>query len=181
MAYIQLNNDMPGIVGPMIYRPETAKPLNDLVNVLLRQDNGLLQYERELIAAYVSKKNDCNFCSTFHGAMAKQHLQDDTLKQQVFDNPETADISDKLKALLALAGKVRESGLAVQPTDIDRAKQAGASDLEIHDTVLIAAAFCMFNRYVDGLGTTLPPNMEIYDQLAAGVHQYGYGVPEGGG
>jgi uncharacterized peroxidase-related enzyme len=167
MAYIELNNPLPGIVGPMMYRPETAKPLNELVEVLLRQDNGLLKHERELIAAYVSHRNDCRFCATFHGAMIQQHTNEDT-----------AAVSPKLKALLAIAGKVAESGLAVKQTHIDRARSEGATDLEIHDTVLIAAVFCMCNRYVDGLGTSVPPNMEMYEQMAMMVHHNGYGVPE---
>jgi uncharacterized peroxidase-related enzyme len=178
MAYIELNTPLPGIAGPMMFRPETAKPLNELVDILLRQDNGLLKYERELIAAYVSHLNNCRFCTTFHGAMVQQHTKEDTLRQQVFANPETADVSPKLKALLAVAGKVAESGLLVQQTHIDRARNEGATDLEIHDTVLIAAVFCMCNRYVDGLGTPVPPNMEMYDQMAMMVHHNGYGVPE---
>lgn len=174
MAYIELNNPMPGIVGPMMYRPETAKPLNELVEILLRHDNGLLKHERELIAAYVSHSNNCNFCHTFHGAMVKQHTGSDSIREQVMANPETAAISPKLKALLAIAGKVALGGLNVKQPDIDRARTEGASDLEIHDTVLIAAVFCACNRYVDGLGTSVPPNMEIYDQMAAMVQQNGY-------
>ena len=89
-------------------------------------------------------------------------------------DPEQAPISDKLKALLVIAGKTAESGRAVTVDDVARARRHGATDLEIHDTVLIAAVFCMCNRYVDGLATWMPEDPEFYRQRAATVAQYGY-------
>lgn len=89
-----------------------------------------------------------------------------------------ADISDKLKALLAIAGKVQLGGRNVQPEDVQHARQHGATDQEIHDTVLIAAAFCMYNRYVDGLATWAPPDPAAYRQRAGKVAREGYlGIP----
>jgi uncharacterized peroxidase-related enzyme len=89
-----------------------------------------------------------------------------------------APISAKLKALLSVAGKVQESGKNVTPEDISRARQEGATDLEIHDTVLLAAAFCMYNRYVDGLATYTPTqNPGLHDEMGARIAEQGYLAP----
>ena len=167
--------DLPGIRGPMAFRPETAKPLNDLVDVLLRGPHSLTPGERELIATYVSSQNDCRYCQTIHGAIAAHHLGgDEPLVAAVKRDFEHAAISDKLKALLVIAGKVARSGRDVTTADVQRARDEGATDLEIHDTVLIAAAFCMFNRYVDGLATWAPDDPQFYRQRAAIVAANGY-------
>ena len=175
MAHIMLPEGLPGIRGPMAFRPETAKPLNELVDVLLRGAHILTRGERELIATFVSAQNDCRYCQTIHGAVAAHHLHgNEDLVVKVKGDPERAPISDKLKALLVIAGKTAESGKAVTAEDVERARQHGATDFEIHDTVLIAAVFCMFNRYVDGLATWAPDDPEFYRQRAALVAQHGY-------
>jgi uncharacterized peroxidase-related enzyme len=175
MAHINLQNEFPGIRGLMMFRPETAKPLNELVDVLLRGIHTLSPGERELIATYVSAQNDCRYCQTIHGAIAAHHLGgNERLVSSVKLNPETAEISAKLKALLAIAGKVQQSGRSVTAADVERARAEGASDLEIHDTVLIAAVFCLCNRYVDGLATWAPDDPDFYRQRAALVAANGY-------
>ncbi len=175
MAHIDLRGDLPGIRGPMNFRPETAAPLNQLVDVLLRGPHTLTPGERELIATYVSARNDCRYCQTIHGAIAAHHLGgDEALVVDVKRDPEGAAISDKLKALLVIAGKTAESGRLVTAADVDRARQHGATDLEIHDTVLIAAVFCLCNRYVDGLATWAPDDPDFYRQRAALVAEHGY-------
>jgi uncharacterized peroxidase-related enzyme len=176
MAYIDLQNDLPGIRGPMAFRPETAKPLNELAEILLRDDNNtLLRGERELIGAYVSSLNDCFFCQNIHGALAQHYMQCD---MQFIDNIKkdflSSNISDKMKALLAIAGSVQKSGKHVTAEQIDHAKELGATEREIHDTVLIAAAFCMFNRYVDGLGTWAPEDRQVYVERAPRRAAEGY-------
>ena len=167
--------DLPGIRGPMAFRPETARPLNELVDVLLRGPHSLTPGERELIATFVSAQNDCRYCQTIHGAIAAHHLGgDEQLVAAVKVDPAAAQISDKLKALLVIAGKTAESGKLVTAADIDKARQLGATDLEIHDTVLIAAVFCLCNRYVDGLATWAPDDPAFYRQRAALVAENGY-------
>jgi len=164
MAHIDLGNDLPGIRGPMVYRPEMSRPLNALAEILLRDENNTLSRgERELIGTYVSSLNDCFFCQNAHGGLAQHYMQCDmTFIDAIKRDPEVTPISEKMKALLAIAGKVQVSGKAVMPEDIARAREQGATDKEIHDTVLIAAAFCMFNRYVDGLGTWAPEDRQYY-------------------
>jgi len=176
MAYIDLQNDLPGIRGPMAYRPETAKPLNELAEILLHDDNNTLSRgERELIGAYVSSLNDCFFCQNVHGALAQHYMQCDmqyidAIKKDFL----STDISDKLKALLAIAGIVQKSGKHVTTEQVQHAKELGATDREIHDTVLIAAAFCMFNRYVDGLATWAPDDEALYDKIGKQRASEGY-------
>ena len=163
MAHIKLPDDLPGIRGPMAFRPETAKPLNELAEVLLRSENSLTRGEREVIATYVSYLNDCFFCQNAHGGIAQHYLQCDiTFIDHLKTNPDKAEISDKLKALLSIAASVQKGGKHVTLQQIEDAKKIGATDREIHDTVLIAAAFCMFNRYVDGLGTWAPQDRMFY-------------------
>lgn len=175
MPHIAIPNDLPGIRGLMAFRPETAKVLNELVDVLLRQPNTLAPAERELIATYVSSRNDCYYCQTIHGAIAAHDLVDgDDVVAQVKRDYKSAPISDKLKALLGIAGKVQQGGQSVKTDDVEKAKALGASDQEIHDTVLIAAAFCMFNRYVDGLATVASKDPEFYRNRAEQIARNGY-------
>ena len=176
MAYIDLQNDLPGIRGPMVYRPETGAALNELAEILLHDENNTLSRgDREMIGAYVSSLNDCFFCENVHGAMAQHYYQCDTpFIDQVKTDFTSADISDKLKSLLAIAGSVQQGGKKVTATQIDFARTLGATDREIHDTVLIAAAFCMFNRYVDGLNTWAPPDRQTYIDRAAMRAKEGY-------
>lgn len=176
MAYIDLKNDEPGIRGPMAYSPETAKPLNELAEILLRnEDNTLSKGERELIGTYVSYLNDCFFCQNVHGAMAGHYMDCsmDDIDAIKTGFPASA-LSDKMKALLTIAGSVQKGGRHVTQEQIDAAKTHGATDKEIHDTVLIAAAFCMFNRYVDGLGTWAPQDRSIYTGRAPMRAAQGY-------
>jgi len=175
MAYITLPEGLPGIRGPMAFRPETAKHLNELAEVLLRSDNSLTRGERELIATYVSSLNDCFFCQNAHGGLAQHYLQCDMAYiDQVKADFQSTNLSPKLKALLSIAGSVQKGGKHVTPEQIENARKVGATDLEIHDTVLIAAAFCMFNRYVDGLGTWAPQDRNIYIERAKWRADEGY-------
>jgi uncharacterized peroxidase-related enzyme len=176
MPHIQLPEGLPGIRGPMAFRPETAKPLNELAEILLRDDNNTLtRGERELIGAYVSSQNDCFFCQNVHGALAQHYMQCDMqLIDDIKKDFQLTPISEKLKTLLTIAGSVQKGGKLVTIEQIDNAKAAGATDREIHDTVLIAAAFCMFNRYVDGLATWAPTDRQLYVQRAKMRAEEGY-------
>lgn len=182
MPHIPLPAGIPGIRGPMAYSPDTARPLNELANLLLRTnaqhpESTLSEGERELIATYVSSQNDCFFCQTIHGAVASHQLGDDdwSLVGAVKRDYDSAPISEKLKALLAIAGSVQQGGKHVTTEHIEAARAQGATDRDIHDTVLIAAAFCMFNRYVDGLGTLAPVNdPDFYRHRAGLVVEHGY-------
>lgn len=175
MPHIQLGNDLPGIVSLFAYRPQTAGPLGELAEVLLRGPSTLSRGERELIAARVSERNDCRFCADSHAAFAAAQLDEGmALVDQVRAEPADAPVSEKLKALLALADAVQESGSPVTGDHIRAARTAGATDAEVHDTVLIAAAFCMYNRYVDALATVTPEDPAAYAEMAEVITTHGY-------
>lgn len=176
MPHINVNKDLPGIRSLMAFSPATAEPMGALAEILLRSTDGLIPAERELIATYVSYLNDCFYCHHSHGEIAVCYLDGNrALVDDVRKNYATADISEKLKALLNIAGKVQQSGKSVTEEDIAKARNEGATDKDIHDTVLIAAAFCMFNRYVDGLAATTPTDMDSYPLRAKQVAEFGYG------
>ena len=177
MAHINLPEELPGISAGFAFRPETAKPMRELAHILLHEPNSLTPAERELIATYVSSLNDCYFCQTSHGAAAASHLGESNTVKLVKTGFETAPISEKLKGLLVIAGKVQQGGKHVTAQDVEAARKLGATDKEIHDTVLIAAAFCMYNRYVDGLGTWQPHDDSMYQQMGKNLATEGYRTP----
>jgi uncharacterized peroxidase-related enzyme len=175
MPHVNLGSDAFGIRSLFEYRPETALPLCELAEVLLRGPSTLTRGERELIASYVSSLNDCNYCTNSHAAFAAAQLPSGmTLVDQVRADPDSAPIEAKLRALLRIAAAVQRGGKNVRAHDVEAAREAGADDQEIHDTVLIAAAFCMYNRYVDGLATTLPEDPAQYAANAEGIVNEGY-------
>ncbi len=177
MPHINLPEGLPGITSAFAFRPETAKPLRALAEVLLRGPSSLTSGEREMIATFVSNRNDCYFCKTSHRAAAAHHLSGNyDLVDAVRDDYQNAPVSGKLKALLTIAGGVQQSGRNVTTEDIAQARKEGATDLEIHDTVLIAAAFSMYNRYVDGLATFTPVDSRQYDEMGARMAAQGYTV-----
>ncbi|MCF0073936.1 peroxidase-related enzyme [Dyadobacter sp. CY261] len=181
MPHIPFEEGFPGILGPMRFSPKTAEPMNLLANALMQSDEGLTRGERELIGTYVSSQNDCFFCQTIHGAIASDYLGDEdwSLIKSVKENYTEAELSDKMKALLSIAGSVQRGGKYVTAEQIARAREQGADDRDIHDTVLIAAAFCMFNRYVDGLATTAPTDPDVYRARAKNVIENGYSAVRG--
>ena len=175
MAFITVPEGLMGISGPMAQYPNTARHLNGLAEDLLRTDESLTKGERELIATYVSSQNECKFCANTHGAAAKFQLDGgQSVVDQVRADFTQAAISEKMKALLVIAGKVQQGGLRVTEDDVALARREGADDRAIHDTVLIAAAFCMYNRYVDGLRTTALPNDAAYDAVGRRLAAEGY-------
>jgi uncharacterized peroxidase-related enzyme len=174
VPHIELSNSLPGIVAGFNFRPETAKPMRELAHILLHEPNSLTAGERELIAAYVSARNKTTFCELSHEAVASAHLGDPSVVERVKANLQDAPVSPKLKALLAIAGKVQQDGKLVTTVDIEGARQLGATDMEIHDTVLIAAAFSMYNRYVDGLGAVQPTDPALYAQMGHRLAEEGY-------
>jgi uncharacterized peroxidase-related enzyme len=175
MPHIDLPPDLPGIRGAMAFRPETARPLNALVEILLRGPNTLTPGERELIATYVSSRNCTHYCHSIHGAIAAAHLGgNEAIVKQIKADFTKANISPKLKALLVIAGKVQQDGKLVTMADAEAARKEGATDMEIHDAILIAAAFCMYNRYVDGLATVQPEDEALYRERGRRVARDGY-------
>jgi uncharacterized peroxidase-related enzyme len=175
MAHIHVPEGVPGIRSLFMFRPETGKILCALAQVLLRGESDLSSAERELIATYVSHLNECMFCMSSHAAASRclfdeqPGIVDDVLKDM-----NHSGISNKMKALLHIAGLVRSSGKEVKEIDVVAARNAGATERDIHDTVLIAASFSMFNRYVDGLGSLTPGNPSDYIDMGKRMAEKGY-------
>jgi uncharacterized peroxidase-related enzyme len=179
MAHITVSEGVPGIRSLALYRPETGQHLYALAQVLLRDPSPLTPAERELIATHVSARNNCMFCMSSHAAAARELFGERSeVVDCVIENKDTDLLSDKMKVLLNIAGKVQQSGRSVTPKDIDEAKRAGATDRDIHDTVLIAATFSMFNRYVDGLATLTPTDPKEYEPMGKRLATIGYLVPQ---
>ncbi|MFH8439587.1 carboxymuconolactone decarboxylase family protein [Streptomyces sp. NPDC018007] len=175
MPHIAIGNDHPGIRGLMFLRPDTAAPLNHLANVLLRAPASLSRGERELIAAYVSRLNETPFCAGTHGAAAAAQLDGGPeAVAAVLTAPQDAPVSPRLRALLAIAAEVQAAARPVTDETVAAARAAGAEDSDIHDTVLIAAAFCMYNRYVSCLATDIPTQDDYYAQAADRIVTDGY-------
>lgn len=180
MPYIPLEEHLPGITGLLEYRRDTAQPIRELTQILLRGPSMLTEGERELIATVVSNKNQCKFCTSAHTAATDILLGESDTSSKVKNDIMNAPISDKMKALLTIASQVQESGKAVTEESIQKAKDEGATDIEIHDTVLIAALFCLYNRYVDGLATVTPTDPMFYQGLGERLKQHGYNrLPQG--
>jgi uncharacterized peroxidase-related enzyme len=180
MPYIPLEDHLPGITGLLEYRKDSAAPIRELTQFLLRGPSTLTEAERELIATIVSHGNECKFCTTAHTAAADKLLGECHTTEAIKNDIESSPVSDKMKALLVIAKQVGQSGKAVTEESIKRAKNAEATDIEIHDTVLIAALFCLYNRYVDGLATRLPDTHQYYNTLAERLVTNGYKrLPQG--
>jgi uncharacterized peroxidase-related enzyme len=180
MPYIPLEDHLPGITGLLEYRKDSAAPIRELTQFLLRGPSTLTEGERELIATIVSHRNECKFCTTAHTAAADLLLGEKETAAKVKQDVTTAPVTPKMKALLTIAAQVQQSGKAVTERSIAKAKEEGATDIEIHDTVLIAALFCLYNRYVDGLATALPEKAEYFDTLADRLVNHGYTrLPQG--
>jgi len=180
MPYILLEAHLPGITGLLEYRQDTAKPIRELTQLLLRGESSLTEGERELIATVVSSRNECRFCTAAHTAAASVLLGEESTVEVVKRNIDTAPVSEKMKTLLRIAAKVQVSGKAVMPEDVAAAREQGATDIEIHDTVLIAALFSLYNRYVDGLATVTPADPAFYQGLGLRLKNNGYNrLPQG--
>lgn len=180
MPYISLEEHLPGVTGLLEYRKDAAQSLRELTQLLLRGPSTLSEAERELIATIVSHRNECVYCATSHTAAANAYLGETETVELMKKDINAAPLSDKMKALLFIASQVQESGKAVTQEAVDKAKAAGATEMELHDTVMIAALFCFYNRYVDGLATIAPADPEYYNNMAQRLKEKGYYRPQDG-
>src|SRR5688572_514505 len=134
MPYIPVEEHLPGITGLLEYRKDSAQPIRELTQILLRGPSTLTEGERELIATIVSHRNECKFCTTAHTAAADLLLGEKDTSEKIKQDITTAPVSEKMKALLTIAAQVQESGKNVTEKSVAKAREAGATDIEIHDT-----------------------------------------------
>ncbi len=179
MPHISVPEGVPGIRSLAMFRPQTGQHLYALAQVLLRGDSPLTPAERELIATHVSARNGCVFCMSSHAAAARELLGiERDIVDCVIENVPDSRLTPRIKALLNIAGKVQVNGKSVTEEDIDAARASGANDRDIHDTVLVAATFSMFNRYVDGLSTLTPADPVMYEEMGKRMAMAGYVLPK---
>ena len=173
MSAVPLPPGVPGIRALLTTYPDTAGPLMALAQSLLRGPSPLTQGHRELLATAVSAVNGCVYCSQTHGAAARALLGE---QADWVDAVLAGGLPDdaKLAALVAVARQTALSVAGASSESLAAARVAGAIDREIHDTVLIAAAFCLYNRYVDGLGTSVPADPSDYAAIGARLARFGY-------
>ena len=174
MPYIPLKENLPGITGLLDYRQDTALPIRQLTQLLLRGESTLTVGERELIATVVSSGNECRFCTAAHTAAANRYLDDPSIAEKAKTDIGTSPVSEKMKTLLTIARAVQQNGRLVTPDMVETARRNGATDRELHDTVLIAALFSLYNRYVDGLASVTPTDPAFYDRLGHILQEKGY-------
>ena len=174
MPYIPLDEKLPGITSLLQYRLDTALPIRQLTQILLRGESTLTEGERELIATVVSFGNECRFCTAAHSAAADLCLGESGTADKVKNDPSNAPVSPKMKALLNIARAVQVNGKNVTPEMVLEAKNEGATDRELHDTVLISALFSLYNRYVDGLASVTPAEPAFYERLGNILLKNGY-------
>jgi uncharacterized peroxidase-related enzyme len=174
MPHIPLDENLPGITGLLNYRQDTALPIRQLTQILLRGESALTEGERELIATVTSQGNQCKFCTAAHSAAADAYYGESSTTDKVKNDLANAPVSAKMKYLLEIARRVQADARTVSPDLVEKARGEGATDGEIHDTVLIAALFCLYNKYVDGLASVTPTEPAFYERLAGILKTKGY-------
>jgi uncharacterized peroxidase-related enzyme len=177
---------VPGISVALQLTPALGLHLRGLADELLVNEFAgatLQRHEREMLATATSAANDCFFCMDSHGAFATALLERDGLAERsglidVLKQGLSDGFDPKMQALLHIARTVRGTALDLRSEDVAVAKAAGATDQDVQLAVLIAAAFCMFNRMVDGFRAMTPPSAEAYRERAGQIAEYGYsGTP----
>ena len=178
--------DVPGILAAMRLTPSLEKHLRGLADALLVEDfpgATISRAERELIATAVSAGNDCFYCMDSHGAFASELLSREGAGRvsDLVDGIKSGGsegLSPKVAALVELARGVRRDPRVVSREEVERALDAGATDADTQLAVLIAAAFCMYNRMVDGLRAPTPPSAEAFRERAAQIAEHGYSASQ---
>jgi len=176
--------EYPGILAAMMISPALAAPLRALADMLLVKPfagSTLNRADREMIATAVSAGNDCFYCMDTHGAFATALLQEHGLsgstaeaRTEALKSGRVSALSEKLQALIGVAMVVREHGRKLRSVDVESARDAGATDEDVQLAVLIASAFCMYNRMVDGLRARTPADVSAHYARAKQIAQFGY-------
>lgn len=172
--HINVSSPLPGITGLLEERLDSAEHIRDATHALLRGPSSMSEGERELVATLVSSRNECRFCTNAHAYTAARYDGGMDLVQRVVSDHTSAPVSERMHALLEIASLVQGDARMVNDATIARAREAGANDLDIHDTVLTAAMFCFYNRYVDGLASQYPENESYFETLAERLTTTGY-------
>jgi uncharacterized peroxidase-related enzyme len=170
---IQTGNQLPGIKNALQYSPTTAEPLNVLLDTLLRSQEGLSRGERELVMAVVSRSNSCDFCYRVHSQMAALQLPNGPAVLAEFESNGELP-SPRLVQLAYLAKVTAINGMPYYDPAIQSCREAGLSDREIHDIIVIASTASMVNRYVEAIDAPYPTEPEFFRGVAEKMMVRGY-------
>jgi uncharacterized peroxidase-related enzyme len=176
--------DAPGIAVAMRLTPGLGAALRGLADEALVKDfvgSTLRRDEREMIATAVSAENDCFFCMDSHGAFATALLEQHGAPElvpliDVVKTGSSAGLDDKMCALLHIARTLAATPRGVSESDVQAALDAGATDADVQLTVVIASAFSMYNRLVEGFRARTAPSAEAYRERAVEIAEHGYTV-----
>ena len=178
MPYIPIINNTPGIVGLLDTYTDTGKVLRNLADILLNKNsNAFIKAERETVASYVSFLNNCNFCYKSHSSIADFLWEKKGQTKEYIDKIETLEeimSSSKIETLLYIAKKLHACPQGIKQEDIDLLFTFNFTPDDINDLILIISSFCMFNRYVDGLGTLPALDDDMYNNMAEKIAINGY-------
>lgn len=177
--------EVPGISVAMRLSPGLGVHLRGLADELLVNDfpgATISRAEREMLATATSAANDCFFCMDSHAAHAHAIMErtGDLDRAPLLDQIKIGSsdgLDPRMAALMKISRTVQRAPLELTGADIDAAKAAGATDGDIQLAVLIAAAFSMYNRMVDGFRARTAPVVEVYDERAGEIAEHGYGAP----
>jgi uncharacterized peroxidase-related enzyme len=177
--------DVPGILAAIRLTPGLGVHLRGLADELLVNDfpgATLVRAEREMLATAVSAGNDCFYCMDSHGAFATALLEKtgDHDRLALIDeikSGSSSGLDPKMQALLHISRTVRREPRDLTSADVDAALGAGATDADVQLAVLIAAAFSMYNRMVEGFRARTAPTPEAYRSRAAEIADFGYSSP----
>ncbi len=178
--------DAPGILAAIRLTPGLGVHLRGLADELLVNDfpgATISRPEREMLAAATSAANDCFYCMDSHGAFATALLERDDATELVplvdeLKLGSSEGFGDKMRALLQISRTVRRDPLDLTAADVEAALATGATDADVQLAVLIAAAFSMYNRMVDGFRARTPPTAEAYRERAGEIAANGYSAPQ---
>ena len=176
MPYIPIVNELPGIIGLLETYTETGTILKTLANTLLnKHTDAFNKSERETVASYISYLNNCQFCYKSHSAIADCLCEQNGKTKEIIDNVKGNTHTDKMNSILHIAKKLHNSVQGVLQDDISLlCSMCHFTSQDINDFILIVSSFCMFNRYVDGLGTAHALTDEIYYSMGKKIAEHGY-------
>ncbi len=154
MAYLPSLPDDAVLLDVFRAYPQTARPLLDYHQALLRGPSPLSEAERELIAAYVSGLNACRYCHGVHAATAKAFGMPEGTLGALLADVGTAPVTERMKPLLRYVGKLTLTPAKIIPGDAEAVLAAGWEEQALHDAVAVCGLFSLMNRLVEGLGIT---------------------------
>jgi uncharacterized peroxidase-related enzyme len=132
--------------------PDTARPLLDYHELVMRGPSPFTVAERELIAAYVSGVNECGYCHGVHTATAEAFGIPEGLLEALLADLDTAPVDEKIRAVLRYVGKLTTAPARLTDDDAAAVLAAGWDERALHDAVIVCALFNFMNRMVNGLG-----------------------------